>query len=403
MRENRGRNLRPAILDVVPGKGISKLVLVVLLVAILGLTLGLLLGTGGCTPQQTNVPPPEVARNVRVMTLERTTLTEFFEISGPVEPVRGSDISSEEAGRVAVITHDKGERVEAGEVLVELDRRLLAAEVASARADFELQEYNYEQTHRLHEAQKVSRFEMLTAESQYEQAKARRDLAQLRYERAAIKAPFNGLVTNRYAEPGELVAPGVKVARVIDPFNLKLVGSLTEREVVWIQPRTLATVVLDGYDWPVAGEVTWVGFEADPTTGKFEVEITIANGDLRLRSGVVGRARVLKKEHQDVIAIPRDAVLPDGDVTNVFVVQADTAVSRRVTLGSDQGLMVVVESGLQAGEKLVVRGQRDLLDGTRVLVTEEATAADGSNGSDPFEVRGSPSQRSAWREQEGGA
>ena len=370
---------------------------------VLGLLAALLVGLGACTAPPAGEQPAEVERNVRVMSLERSTLTEFFEISGPVAPVRGSDLSSEEAGRVSVITHDKGERVEMGEVLVELDRRLLAAEVAAARADLELQKYNFEQTQRLHEAQKVSRFEKLTAESQFEQAKARYELAKLRYERAAIKAPFSGLVTNRLVDPGELVAPGVIVARVIDPFTLKLVGSLTEREVTWVKAGAVASVVLDGYDWPVNGEVAWVGFEADPTTGKFEVEINIDNSDLRLRSGVVGRARVLKREHPDVIAIPRDAIMHSGDATQVVVVEEGTAVLRRITLGADQGLMVVVESGLQEGEKLVVRGQRDLVDGAKVRITEESTAADGSNGSDPIEIRGPRSQRATWQEQEDGA
>jgi RND family efflux transporter MFP subunit len=359
-----------------------------------------LLGLGACTEPPASEQPTEVERNVRVLTLGKTNLTEFFEISGPVQPVSGSDISSEEAGRVAVITRDKGERIEKGEVLVELDRRLLAAEVAAARADLELQEYNNQQTQRLHEAQKVSRFEMLTAESQYEQAKARYELARLRYQRAAIKAPFSGLVTDRHVDPGELVAPGVMVARVIDPYTLKLVGSLTEREVTWVKVGAAASVILDGYDWPVSGEVAWVGFEADPTTGKFEVEINIDNSDLRLRSGVVGRARILKTEHADVIAIPRDAVLQERGVTSVFVVQADTAALRPVTLGADQGLMVVVESGLREGEKLVVRGQRDLVDGAKVRITEEATAADGSNGNDPLEIRGTRSQRATWQEEE---
>lgn len=370
---------------------------------VLGLLPALLLGLGACTTPPAGEQQAEVERNVRVMSLERSTLTEFFEISGPVEPVRGSDLSSEEAGRVSVIPHDKGERVEKGEVLVELDRRILAAEVAAARADLELQEYNFEQTQRLHEAQKVSRFEKLTAESQFEQAKARYELAKLRYERAAIKAPFSGLVTNRLIDPGELVAPGVIVARVIDPFTLKLVGSLTEREVTWVKVGAAASVVLDGYEWPVNGEVAWVGFEADPTTGKFEVEINIDNSDLRLRSGVVGRARVRKRQHPDVIAIPRDAIMHSGDATQVFVVEEGTAVLRGITLGADQGLMVVVESGLQEGEKLVVRGQRDLVDGAKVRITEESTAADGSNGSDPFEVRGTRSQRATWQEQEDGA
>jgi RND family efflux transporter MFP subunit len=337
------------------------------------------------------------------MTLAETGLTEYFEISGPVEPVRGTDVSSEEAGTVAVITHDKGEGVKTGQILVELDRRLLKAEMESARADLELQQYNYDQTRRLHDANKVSRFELLTAESAYERAVALSEIAKLRYERAAVKAPFSGLVTDRFVEPGELVAPGSRIARVIDPYTLKLVGTLTEREVSWVKQGTTATVVLDGYDWPVPGVVYWVGFEADPASGKFEVEIHVDNADLSMRAGVVGRARVLKKEHKSVIAIPRDALLPNGDNMSVFIVQTDTAASRPVTLGSDQGLMVVVESGLQVGDRLVVRGHRDLVEGARVLITEEATSADGTNGKDPFEVRDNRAQKATWREEEGGA
>ena len=161
--------------------------------------------------------------------------------------------------------------------------------------------------------------------------------------------------------------------------------------------------MLDGYDWPVMGRVHWVGFEADAASGKFEVEIYIDNPDLSMRSGVVGRARILKRENQDVLAIPRDAVLPNGSESTVYVVQDDRAVLRPVALGPDQGVMVVVASGLQPGELLVVRGQRELVDGAKVVVTEEATSADGSNGSDPQEVRSGRSQRHSWREQEGGA
>jgi RND family efflux transporter MFP subunit len=149
--------------------------------------------------------------------------------------------------------------------------------------------------------------------------------------------------------------------------------------------------------------VDWIAFEADPTSGKFEVEIHIENPDLLLRSGVVGRARVLKKEHSNVLAIPRDAILLTDAGPAVYVVEQDRAVSRPITLGPDQGLMVVAATGLHSGDRIVVRGQRELVEGALVKATEEASSPDGTNGKDPAAVKANRAHRGTWGRQEGDA
>ncbi len=343
----------------------------------------------------------KVPRNVRVLTLQETPLVEYFEIAGPVQPVRGTDVSAEENGTVARIPHDKGEKVAAGAILVELDRRLLQAEMESARSALELQKYDYDQTRQLFEAGKVSRHELLTLQTGFEQAQAASRIADLRYERAAVKAPFAGLVADRFVEPGQLVTAGTPVGRVIDPFTLKLVGTLTDLEIGWVRLGTTAEVFLGGRTAPVTGTVAWVGFEAHPGNGKFKAEIHIDNADLEFRGGVIGRARILKQDHGLVIAVPYDAVLPADGGQIVFVVEGQTARRRPVTLGPDQGLMVIVESGLAAGDRLVVRGQRDLVDGAVVLVTEETAAADGSGDGDPRVIQASEANLRTWSDQEG--
>jgi RND family efflux transporter MFP subunit len=266
----------------------------------------------------------------------------------------------------------------------------------SARATLEQQEYNLDKARQLFAAKKISQIEMLTTQAQHGQAKAIAESAEIRYRRAAIKAPFAGIVADRFVEPGELVGPGTPVARVIDPYTLKIVGSLTEREVGWLQRGAAAEVRLDGSDRAVAGVVHWIGFEADPSSGKFKVEIQLDNPDLTMRSGVVGRARILKKDHGEVLAIPRDCVLSGGGEEYVYVVEGDSAAVRPVTLGIDQGLMVVVTGGLAAGERVVVRGQRDLVRGAKVKVTEAVSAPDGSGAADPAVVKASAAQPRDW-------
>jgi RND family efflux transporter MFP subunit len=353
-------------------------------------TLGLLAAAlllAGCGADGAAETPREVATNVRVMPLETAAVTEFHELAGPVMPVRGADVSSEESGTVARVDAPKGAAVDSGAAVITLDRRLIAAELAAAEAALELADYNLEKTRQLFTAGKISRLELLQVEADAAAARSQRDVARTRHERASIAAPFAGLVANRYVEPGELVGPGTLVARIIDPYVLKLEGALTEREVAWVREGMPATVHLEGEATPAEGRVAWVGFEADPRTGKFPLEVHLDNSDLRYRSGVIGRARLARRTTDDLVVIPRDAVLPGDRGEHVFVVEDDRAARRRVVLGPDQGLMVAVRRGLQPGELLVVRGQRELADGSLVTITERVAYGDGTAPDEPAVIK----------------
>jgi membrane fusion protein (multidrug efflux system) len=345
-------------------------------------------GCGGSGSSAETDDRQEVARNVRVLTMAPMDLEEYLPISGPVRPVRGADVSTEEGGTVKEIVLEKGRLVRRGEAVILLDRDLLRAELDAAVAARRLREFNEEQTRKLFDANSVSGQEMLQAHTLHEEAKAQEEVARLRWERAAIKAPYDGLVANRYVEVGQLVAPGTPVCRVVDPFTLKLVGSVTEAEVQWVDAGSRAEVFLDGHEGAVEGRVHWVGFEADPKTGKFGVEVRIDNPDVALRPGVVGRARIHKLTHEGVLAIPRDAVVEGAEGPRVYLVEEGRAQPRPVRLGADQGVMVMVAEGLRAGDRLVVRGQRDLVPGVPVEVRETADRPDGSMAGDPVEVRG---------------
>ena len=331
----------------------------------------------------------QAPKNVRILEVVPRDLKEYLSISGPLRAVRATDLSTEESGTVASIEHDKGSRVKKGDIIVLLKRDLLAAQLAAARANREMKAYNEERTRSLFEEDSVSKQEMLLAHTQLEDSKAAEEIARIRYERAAIKAPFNGVVTARIVEPGQLVVMGQSVARVVDPFTLQIDGGVTEKDVSYVEKGAKAGIVLDGEETQALGEVSWIGFEASDKTGKFPVEIKVANADLRLRPGVVARAKVLRTLHRDVIVIPRDAIVQRPGKLVTYVVEDGRARERQIALGPSEGLMVMVTSGLDVGDKLVVRGQRDLTDNARVKIQEIATSSDGSLPDDPPVVRAS--------------
>ncbi len=330
----------------------------------------------------------EVPRNVRTLTLSPNNVEEFFALSGPLRPLSGTDLSAEENGRIERILSDKGARVEKGDILLMQDRALLEAEMQAAAAASDLSAFNYERMQRLHQENAVSEIELLEAESTHRQSEAMASAARIRFERAALKAPFSGIVSNRYVEVGQLVAAGTPAMRIVNPYTLKLVGSVTERDIMWVSEGKQAWLEFEGVNGIVRGTVHWVGLEADPQTGKFPVELRIDNSDLRVHPGVIGRASVLKTIHERVISIPRDAILQQAGRPEAFIVEDGRARKRSLRLGSDQGLMVIVEAGLDIGDKLIVRGQREVTDGASVLIQEEADAADGSMSGDPSLGRG---------------
>lgn len=345
---------------------------------------GVLAGCGGdAGAQSQDAAAPEKSRNVRVLKLAASTLEEFVELSGPAAPLRGAVISAEEGGRVETIELEKGSRVRAGQALIGLDRRLLAAERESSAARRDLAAFNEERVKQLLAENAVSEIDYERARAEYRQASAAAEAAAIRYRRAHIASPFDGVVADRYVELGELIAPGTPVARVLDPYVLKLECDVTEQDIAELHEGDAAWVSFAGVRGEMSGRVDWVGFEANPQTGKFPVEIRVDNAELALRPGIMGRARVLRRRHDDVISIPRDAVLAKSGGPAAFVVESGRASLRSLRLGPDQGNMVIVEQGLRPGDRLVVRGQRELGDGMAVAVTEETEASDGSLPGDP--------------------
>lgn len=344
------------------------------------LLLGILSVTACSRPGGEPGMVPEKSRNVRVAVVRGTgQVVRQLVVSGPVTPLRGTDISAEEAGKVVTVVADKGARVGPGDPVILQDRELLEAAVQGAEADLDLARFNRDKLRRLRDAGKISAFEFLQAETEWKRADARLREARARYRRAAVSAPFRGVVTDRFVEPGQYALPGQKVARVSDPDTLKLTGYLTHGEISQVEVGQSCTVRLGEGDAPVPGVIDFLSPEADTRTGKFKTEILVPNRDGSLRAGVIGRATVSGSREHGVV-IPRDAVLTTLADNAVFVVEGNRARRREVVLGSGQGLMVAVREGLAAGDTLVVSGQRTLRDGSLVRITAWA-GADGGNGS----------------------
>ncbi len=205
--------------------------------------------------------------------------------------------------------------------------------------------------------------------------------AQTQLGNTRVVAPFAGVIQERIQGPGELASPGQPVVRIVSGGAVKIEAGVPERYAGAVQVgATVQVTPTAGAGGPRGGRVTFVGVAVNPQTRTFPVEIQVDNSDGALKPSMVVRLAVTRAILQNVVVVPQEAVVRDGDATALFVATAGpggakVARRREVELGPTSGRTVVVLSGLRAGESIVVSGGSGLEDGDAVRVAETRAPA----------------------------
>ncbi len=348
-------------------------------------------------------------------------------ITGKLEAVQQANIVPKVPGKVARVEVDVGSRVSAGQVLVALENKDLAdrlnqaeaavaqaeagltqaqaglkaaqANLENARASLAVAEANYNRAKELLAAGAISqadfegryelpykqaRQQVEASSAQVEQAqaavrvqeaalagaRANASLARTAYEDSFIRAPFSGVVTARYINPGEMAA----TAPVVSLANLdKVVVKATCGEKLINQLKVgqkVKVVVAAVRPEPFEGTITHIGPAAEAQTKAFPVKVEIDNPDHVLKPGMFAEVRIDTSSREQLL-IPREALVRDGESTFVWVVKDGRVQRRAVTAGESDGKKVAILSGLEAGEEVVTAGYEGLAEGAEVRVKGE--------------------------------
>jgi RND family efflux transporter MFP subunit len=199
-------------------------------------------------------------------------------------------------------------------------------------------------------------------------AEARVAQAKIRVGDANIKSSINGIVNKRYIEPGAVVSPGTQLFELVDVSKLKLNITVNEQQVAGLNVGHKVNVKASVFpDKDFIGRVTFIAPKADANLN-FPVEIEIASNPANmLRAGMYGTANLKFENQQPVIVVPRAAFAGSASTNQVFVVeQGNTANLRKVISGRVIGDKVEVLQGLNEGETIIVSGQINLSDGSKV-------------------------------------
>ena len=267
---------------------------------------------------------------------------------------------------------EEGDEVHAGQVLARLERDQYVLEVERAKAALERLENELNRATEMHSRQLLSTDEFDRVRFDTDSQRAALKLAQLQLNYTEIKAPIDGVISERMVKVGNLVSQHEAVFRIDDFSPLWAVLHVPERELNTLHQGQSVRLSLDAYPGTsFSGEVIRISPVVDPTTGTFKVTAEVRDDSNRIKPGLFGRVQIIYDEHQDVTLVAKEAILSEDGKHAVFLVAADQSVSRQeIQVGYEESGQIEVISGLQPGDTVVTAGKGSLRDGAKVEVIE---------------------------------
>jgi membrane fusion protein, multidrug efflux system len=312
--------------------------------------------------------------SVEIETIEPAPFTDFVRIVGQATANRDVQVAAEESGIIRQLFVEKGAVVRAGQPIARIDDAVLRAQLERAQAQARLAEETWERQRRLWEDEQIgSEINYLNARYTAQTARASADELRARLGRTTIRAPIAGVLDARLVEVGSMVMQGTAVARIVDASSVKISGGVPERYAADIDRGAEMRLAFEGMQRAeYTGRVEYVGATLNEANRTFPIEVAVPNPGGVIRPGMVANLQVARRAGGDALLVPQGAVLrrETGYVVYVVAEQEGQPVAelRDVIPGASQRGRVVIEQGLEPGDRVIVVGQQQVSTGDRLRI-----------------------------------
>lgn len=291
--------------------------------------------------------------------------------TAPIEAFAEADVIAKVEGVVEEILFEEGDDVAEGQILARLDGDRLRLELNESRARLNKMRRDFERNQELREKGLLSEGDFEKLRFDLEALEASFNLASLELDYTQIRAPIDGVVSERYIKIGTTVRVGDPAFRVTSFDPLVAYMHVPEREYRQIRAGQPVGIEIDALAGQrIVAEVTRISPVVDPQTGTFKITIEIRDEERRIKPGMFGRVSIVYDVHENVLQIPRSAVIEDRGNETVFVVEDGEAVRRVVQTGYGSDGMVEIADGLSDEDAVVTVGQVGLKPGAKVKVID---------------------------------
>lgn len=317
---------------------------------------------------------------VRTLELKSGTFSHYVDVHGNVRADRAATLYAMGGGRVRSINVNVGDRVNKGDVIITMDNDMAHDQVAQAEAAYELAHVAFEKQEALWKQKIGSEIQYLQAKSNMEQARAALSTLREQSRLSNITAPFSGTVDDIMVRVGDLSAPGIPAARVVDLSEVQLEADVPEGYVKRISKGALARVVFPSLGDTVDAQLDHVGAYIDPDNRTFKVTVRMPKGDGVLRPNLLSDISILDASADSALVVPSTAVLEDvSGQSYLFVLENlhdDEGRARKVMVNRESEYRGSVHitpkepTALKGGEVIVKEGGKNVSDGQTVRIAK---------------------------------
>ena len=318
---------------------------------------------------------------VDVDTARLSLVTDAVRATGRIEANQSVELRPDESGRVIQLLFREGQFVGRGAPLVKIDDAMLRAQRERALADRDLARQQLDRVRKLREENAATPADLERAEATARSATAALNLIQLQLQRTTVRAPFAGVIGQRFVSIGDYVTSASRLLslQTVDPQRAVL--EIPERHAGLLRPGQSVEFSVAAYPGQTfTAQVEFVDPVVQPSSRTILVKARAPNRDRRLSAGMFIEARLATSSRASAVVIPEDAVQPLRTANVVWAVVNGQASRRVVELGARSQGTVEVVSGVNAGELVVVGGLERMGEGMPVAPRPRAVAGVAPSG-----------------------
>lgn len=331
---------------------------------------------GGPAPGAPGDMPP---MPVDVDTARRGNVVDAVRTTGRIEAVQAVDLRPDEQGRVLELLFQEGQAVAPGTPLVRIDDAMLRAHAERATADRDLARQQLERVRRLRSENAASPADLERVEAAARSAEAALAVLHLQIERSTVKAPFAGMVGQRFVSVGDYVTTATRLLTLQTTDPQRAVIEVPERHAANLRRGQAVEFTVAAQPGRVFhARVDFIDPVVQPASRTIMVKARAPNPGRLLKAGMFIEARLAIATRSDAIVVREDAVQPLRTANVVWAVVDGKASRRLVQLGTRSQGVVAIVSGVQAGEQVVVGGLERMAEGMPVAPRQAAVAGDSA-------------------------
>lgn len=335
--------------------------------ALLAAALG---GCAGSDASKNEAVEASVPLPVMVVPVNTTDIHASYKATANIVADADAPVLAKVRGEVVELLVEEGDRVRQGQVLARLDGDRLRLEMRRAKTEVEKASAEFERMKNLHERSLISTATVDDLQYRVDELNASYDLARLNYDYTAIRATIDGVVSSRDVKLGSNIKIGQIAFRVTNTSKLVATLNIPQTDLHKFAAGDEAIVTVDAAPMQsFVASVARLSPTIDMTTGTFRATLYIDNTANELAPGMFGRFAIAYDVHNDALVIPAAAVVREDNESVVYVVENGAAVRRAIRTGIKTDGIIEVIDGLSAQESVVLSGQSQLRDGSRVLAS----------------------------------